>query len=263
MTKDVSKQVEQFKDELRNEFKNLKESLERSMRAEERKLRTEIDDMKRSMDFISKNLDDVNLRFDATLTENSSLKKENEALQHKVRSLEREVMECQTSLVKTEQYSRNKNLEIKGVTETPNECLGDVLAQIGTAISEPICANDIDVIHRVATKDKTKKNIIVQFVKREKRDKVLEKAKKTKLTSGSLGLSLEASRSEANHPIFVNEHLCQYLKRLLGMAIARKREHGWKFVWIKNGAIFARRDETSSIVAIKRESDLDKITARG
>lgn len=100
-------------------------------------------------------------------------------------------------------------------------------------------------------------------MKREKRDKVLEKAKKTKLMNRSLGLSMEASKNEANHPIFVNEHLCQYLKRLLGMAIARKREHGWKFVWVKKGAVFARRDETSPVVAIKLESDLEKITATG
>lgn len=219
--------------------------------------------MKQSMNFISKSLDDANQRLDATLTENNSLKKENEVLRQQVRSLERDLAECQTSLVKSEQYSRNRNLEIKGVAETPNECLTDILAKIGAAIGEPVSASDIDVIHRVATKDKTKKNIVVQFIKREKRDKVLEKAKKTKLTNRNLGLSLEASETEANLPVFVNEHLCQFLKRLLGMAVARKREHGWKFVWVKKGGIFARRDEASAVVAIRRESDLDKIAATG
>lgn len=36
-------------------------------------------------------------------------------------------------------------------------------------------------------------------------------------------------------PIFVNEPLCQDRKRLLGQAIAKKREADWKFVWVRNG----------------------------
>lgn len=41
------------------------------------------------------------------------------------------------------------------------------------------------------------------------------------------------------------------------MAVARKREHNWRFVWTKNGRIFARRTESSDAVAIQCESDLE------
>lgn len=218
--------------------------------------------MKRSMTFVSNGLDEANKRLEASLIENKLLRNENETLRLKVISIERDLTSCQADLVKSEQYSRNRNLEIKNVKEKPNECLSDILSKIGKEIDEPISVADVDVCHRVSTKDKTKRNIVVQFVRRDKRDKVLEKARKTKLTNTKLGLPTESSLdSSTDEPIYINEHLCQFMKRLLGMAVARKREAGWKFAWVKNGNIFARRDEKSQVAAIKRESDLGKICA--
>lgn len=264
MSKEMQKCIQEFKEDLRNEFKNLRESLERSIRLEERNLRADIEEMKSSMSFISNGLDEANKRLEASLTENKQLKKENEALRLQVVAIERDLATCQADLVKSEQYSRNRNLEIKNVKERPDESLSDILSKIGKEIDEPISVTDVDACHRVSTKDKNKRNIVVQFVRRDKRDKVLEKARKKRLTNEKLGLPTESSSgSSTDQPIYINEHLCQYMKRLLGMAVTRKREVGWKFVWVKNGNIFARRDEKSQVATIKRESDLDKICADG
>ncbi|KAH9364186.1 hypothetical protein HPB48_015666 [Haemaphysalis longicornis] len=64
----------------------------------------------------------------------------------------------------------------------------------------------------------------------------LVKARKQKLTTKQLGLS------QAN-AVYVNEHLTQANKQLLGAAIARKKEVAWKFVWTSGGKVFARKDE--------------------
>ncbi|KAH6946556.1 hypothetical protein HPB50_013971 [Hyalomma asiaticum] len=253
MNKEVARLINDFKDEIRNEWKQTKEALEGGIRSEERNLRAEIDEMKRSMDFFSKTLDDTNEKLVATLAENNALKKENCVLQHKVSSLEKKLADCQSGLLQSEQYSRNRNLEIKGVTEKPNENLVEVLQKIGEVVGETVTAEDIDVCHRVRTKQAGQTNIIVQFQRRDKRDQLLQKSRKKRLTNPSLGLPTES-------PVFVNEHLCPEVKKMLGMAIARKREHSWKFVWTKNGTIHARRTETSPVVRIMRESDLNKIT---
>lgn len=52
---------------------------------------------------------------------------------------------------------------------------------------------------------------------RENWDIVLEKVKKTKPMNRSLGLSLEAPETEADTPVFANEHPRQFLKWLLDM----------------------------------------------
>lgn len=134
--KEVARLINDFKDEIRNEWKQMKEALERGIRSEERNLRAEIDEMKKSMDFFSKTLDDTNEKLVATFAENNALKKENCLLQHKVSSLEKKLADCQSGLLQPEQYSRNRNLEIKGVTEKPNENLVEVLQKIGEVVGE-------------------------------------------------------------------------------------------------------------------------------
>lgn len=265
MAKEIAKLFQDLKEELKAELKAFRDAAERNIRTEERGMRTDIEEMKQSMNFISKSLDEANARVAATLAENSTLKKENDTLRVKVDTLQKELVECQTSLVKSEQYTRNRNLEIKGIAHEPNESLPDILEKIGVAIGEPILRQDVDVCHRVPTKDKSSLNIIVQFQRRDKRDAVLEKAKKTRLTNATVGLltaPLERSSTATQEkPIYINEHLCPLMKRLLGMAITRKRENSWKFVWTKNGSILARRTESSTIISIQCESDLRMICA--
>ncbi|KAH9378703.1 hypothetical protein HPB48_015786 [Haemaphysalis longicornis] len=81
----------------------------------------------------------------------------------------------------------------------------------------------------------------------------LAKARKQKLTTKQLGLS------QAN-AVYVNEHLTQANKQLLGAAIARKKEVAWKFVWTNGGKVYARKDEQMDAVRIQDLSDLTKMT---
>lgn len=252
MSKEVVRLILELKDELKAGMALLKDSLEQNFDLDERSLRTEIDEIKKSMDLMSKCLDDANGRLKSTNRENKALKKENEELRSRVHALETDLTTSQDELLKSEQYTRNKNVEIKGIPQEPAENLSDILKKLGEAVGEALSPGDVDVCHRVRTKDDTKTNIIVQFQSREKRDQFLEKARKMRLKNDLLG-------SECDDPIYINEHLCPAMKRLLGMAGARKREHAWKFVWVKNGVIFARRTEKSQIIRINRESDLDKI----
>ncbi|KAH6934331.1 hypothetical protein HPB50_023022 [Hyalomma asiaticum] len=97
ISKEMQKCIQEFKEELRNEFKNLRESLERSIRLEER---NHVEEMKRSTSFVSNGLDEANKRLEASLTENKLLKKENEALRLQVVAIERDLATCQADLVK-------------------------------------------------------------------------------------------------------------------------------------------------------------------
>ncbi|KAH6919672.1 hypothetical protein HPB50_029344 [Hyalomma asiaticum] len=105
---------------------------------------------------------------------------------------------------------------------------------------------------KLVVADHGKSNVVVQFKTRQKRDSVLEKARKKRIRNREVGVADES-------PIFVNEHLCPALKRLLSLAINKKRERHWRFVWTRNGKIFARRSETSDAIRIECERDLGKI----
>lgn len=144
--------------------------------------------------------------------------------------------------------------------QSPNESIPGVLKKLGDAVGEAITSADIEVCHRVNTRDKKNTNIIVQFQRRSKRDQVLEKARKKQLTNNHLGLT-SSEESPEDQPIYINEHLCPHLMKLLGKTTARRHECGWKYAWSKNGSIYARRTDTSPVLLVKRESDLDKIMA--
>lgn len=107
--------------------------------------------------------------------------------------------------------------------------------------------------HRNPTSSKGGTNTLVRFVRRDKRQAFLSKARKHELCNKDLGLT-DSGR------IYVNEHLTYGNKQLLGATIARKSEVGWKFVWTNGGKIFARRHETSDTIKICARSDLSKMT---
>lgn len=57
-------------------------------------------------------------------------------------------------------------------------------------------------------------------------------------------------------PVYVNEHLTREGKQLLGAAISREKEAGWKFAWTLGGKVFAGKDETAEAQRIATREDL-------
>lgn len=168
--------------------------------------------------------------------------------------LPKELKDVKKELTALAQYSRNCNLEIKGVPIKAEEKLGTTMQTISTCLNVEIKDSDIDVIHRVPTKNNTTTpNIIVKLTSRNVRDKILKKAKKQRLNTSHLGFDGEVT------PIFINEHLCQANKVLLGLALKAKREKGWKFTWVSDGKILMRKSENSRVVHIMSTDDFAQI----
>ncbi|KAH6943644.1 hypothetical protein HPB50_025028 [Hyalomma asiaticum] len=169
-------------------------------------------------------------------------------LTQEVETLKKQLHETSLKVTSQDQYSRNKNIEIKGIPHERTEKLVDVLGKVGDALGEPIKEQDIEVCHRVATrKAATEQSIVVVFNQRAKREQVLEKARKARINSNDLGFD----KSQA---IYINEHLCPQLKRLLGLAIAKKRELNWRFVWVKGETVVhvwkqPQNDELASVTS--------------
>lgn len=252
MTKDVAKIKEEIRAELQAELKASREAFEREMRNELRDFRNEQRDIIKSLENSQADIDDLKKKLDVELAKNAKLERENDALGARCQVLENRVADLQSRLLQIEQYSRNCNLEIQGVEKKENENVVEIVSKIGMAISEPISETDIAACHRVPTRNSDKSNILVQFKSRDKRESALKKAKKMRLTNEDLGF-------QSTLPIYVNEHLCPTLKRLLGMAIKKKHEHQWKSVWSFKGKIYAKQTENSQMIHIADERDLAKI----
>lgn len=249
MKEEIRPEVEQ---QLRAEIKASREAFEREMRNELRDLRNEQKGIVQSLEHSQADIDDLKKRLEVELAKNEKLRSENDALGAKCQVLEDRVVDLQKRVLQIEQYSRNCNLEIQGVEKQGNENVVEIVSRLGKVINEPISQGDIVACHRVPTRNSDKTNIVVQFRSRDKRECALKKAKKMRLTNEDLGY-------ESTLPIYVNEHLCPTLKRLLGMAVKKKHDHKWKSVWSFKGKIYAKKTETSPMIHIADESDLAKI----
>ncbi|KAH7937691.1 hypothetical protein HPB49_014809 [Dermacentor silvarum] len=114
---------------------------------------------------------------------------------------------------------------------------------------------DIERVHWVPTaKNETKKNVVVQFAQRQKRDSFVKNARRKSLKCSDVGIDSRAA-------VFVNEHLGPELKRLLGRATARKHEVGWKHVWVREGKIFARQANGAPRIRILSGEDVAKMVS--
>lgn len=241
----VKKDIENALKDVRQDLRDMRASLEREMRKENREI-------KASLEFFNKTFEELASLCAGLKKENSELREMNESLQSDCQMLRRQATGHEQRIVELEQYSRNRNIEIKGVPVAENESLPDILDIIGRSVEESITADDIEVCHRVPCRGTSQSNIIVQFCSRTKRDSVLEKARKKRLSTTDFGFRQQA-------PIFLNDHLCPALKKLLGTAVAKKKDSGWRFVWTRDGKIFGRKTETSRILRISCLADIDKM----
>ena len=103
---------------------------------------------------------------------------------------------------------------------------------------------DIEACHRVPSKRKdNKKPLIVRFVNRKIRDNVFKARTKLK------------SRKDGGK-IYINEHLSPHNRYLFNLALKRKKEKGYRFLWTKNGTVFLKEDEGSEVLKVVNENDL-------
>ncbi|XP_072144399.1 uncharacterized protein [Dermacentor andersoni] len=163
-----------------------------------------------------------------------------------------ELKQARKEIIGLKQYSRSMNLEIQGLPVAANEDLGKAVAEIAKCLGTSVADGDIDVVHRVPSKDKKKPNVVLKFVSRTAREKLLSAARKKTLKADRLGF-------DTSDLVYINEHLCVENKMLLGKARKLKKEKNWKYVWVSQGKILMRKSENSSILHVTCEDDLAKV----
>lgn len=209
-----------------------------------------------SMTFLNKQYEDMKTRLDESSATLTDIKKENDKLKATVNEL--------TGRLNTvEVHMRECNIEINGVPENRSEILIDTIVQLTKAVENPLTPDDIQHVTRVAklSRDSTKPRAIVAKLRNPRtRDQVLaavakfnKKKSQEKLSTNHLDIA--GTRS----PVFVTEHLTPGNKYLHAAARIKAKEMSYKFVWIRNGRIYVRRDETHQAISIRSVESLNLI----
>lgn len=180
-----------------------------------------------------------------------------EKVQDQVEQLQARLVTLEEDNNNKDQWSRMNNIEVKGVPQTGNENLFEIIAKIGAKVNYPVSKNQIDFITRVPTSEKDRiKPIIVRFCQRYVKEDFIAAArhelKASPLTPVKIGLI-------GNHKIFINDHLTIRNKMLLSKTKKTSSEMDFKYVWVKHAKIHVRKNDASPIVVLKSEKDLQKI----
>ncbi|CAH2085371.1 unnamed protein product [Euphydryas editha] len=219
-------------------------------------LNSQISGFQESLAFISNQYDSLIQTVNEKNEVINTLVSKNEKLTSQVKDLTER-------LGQVEQNMRATNIEITGIPEHKSENLLSTVEQLGRIVESPIAETDILHVTRIAKLNKESsrpRSVIVKLRSQRRRDELLaavtrfnKKNRDKKLNTEHLGIG---GRCE---PVFVSEHLTLTNKHLHAAARKKTKEAGFKFVWIRDGRVFVRKNEQSPAVYIKNDESLKLI----
>uniref|UniRef100_A0A2A4JWA7 FP protein C-terminal domain-containing protein n=1 Tax=Heliothis virescens TaxID=7102 RepID=A0A2A4JWA7_HELVI len=192
---------------------------------------------------LSKRVDDVSK---STATHSSDISR----MQERITNLE-------TELNSLQQRDRAFNLEVNGIPEKSNEKLVDYYCAMVRFLEIESSAND--VVHAVRVRPVNPvpgrpKSIVIKLNSRLLRDAILSAVRNRKgLSTCDLGITGDQRK------LFVNEHLTPANKLLHRNVREKASAAQYRFVWIRDGKIFVRKNDTSATIRITTSADLRKI----
>ena len=81
----------------------------------------------------------------------------------------------------------------------------------------------------------------------------MKKCKEAKLTINKLN----GNDANVDKRIFINDELTALNRNLLWNAKIKAKEHNWKYVWIKDGRILAKKNDADRPIYIRKLSDVN------
>ncbi|KAJ0170735.1 hypothetical protein K1T71_013507 [Dendrolimus kikuchii] len=213
----------------------------------------ELEAIKDSLNFFNEKYEELRNKLENKVDIISKLESDNESLRTMLK-------EVSARLSATEQQMRENNLEINGIPENRSENLNSVFTQLTKIIDCQVDDNETIHITRVAkaARDNDKpRTVIVKLRSQRSRDSILAAVTKfnkknttDKLNSHHLGIG--GSRKA----VFVAEHLTLENKRIHAATRIKCKELNYKFVWVRNGRIYVRKDETHQAIFIRNLDSL-------
>lgn len=213
-------------------------------------LQTTTVELKASVTFMSSQYDKLLEQCNSNSQATMRLDQKVVCLEETVSEQAKQISHLQSQLNDSEQYTRRANLEISGLPVTANEDLPAVLSDLAVKLNlhdhtaEQVCA-----VHRLSGGQGKIPVVLARFTSPDLRDKWLQARAR-----------LRALAENKQIPdIFFSENLTRANSELFWRARVQGKAKGFKFVWVRNGKIFARKTEGATALKISSVSDIDKM----
>ncbi|CAG9136617.1 unnamed protein product [Plutella xylostella] len=209
-------------------------------------------------------------RLSAVESENQQLRTELQQLKQQppispvVNELHSTINDLKTEQNERDQSSLLNDVEITGLPEFEKESTGHLVMAIGAKLGMVLEERDVVSAARVGARRpppgegapaSRPRPLVVRLARRALRDQLVENARVRRgLTTADMGLP-----SHTPKPFHVNERLTKVNRSLFGKARELGRTHRWRFIWTREGRIFARQNDTSPKHLIRSDADLESI----
>lgn len=254
---DSTEELKQYIDrKLEESLSRLLKDIRRDFTTESSETRSKIQELTESVTFMSVRCEQLKEDLSIKTQKLGKLEIDNDTLKLQVADLS-------TRLNQFEQQSRDSNLEIQCVPEHTSENLLTVVRQLATTIGYALPEHELLNYHRVAKVNQQSsrpRSIVVKLSSPLVRDKIIAAVKtfnrthpSDKLNSSHFGLA------DVKTPVYVCEHLSPANKQLHAAARKVAKDKSFKFVWVRNGRIFMRKDVNSKSFVVRDQDFLSSI----
>ncbi|XP_059221251.1 uncharacterized protein LOC131995940 [Stomoxys calcitrans] len=173
-------------------------------------------------------------------------------LQRKDEEKAAKINELTKRVQQLEQKSIENNIEINNVENMEIET-EVIVKRIADALGVDMTSEHMSKAYKIKRKNK----IIVEFATHHKKKEIMSKLKGHRIHASVVR---GEENSEGDDYVYINDELTPHIRRILWAAKTKAKENEWKFIWIRNGHIYARKNEKSPFIIINNASDLELIT---
>lgn len=216
-------------------------------------LMDEIKDFRKSMEFMSAKYDELLNKHNLTLEENKHFKTQLQTISDENENLQKNINNINIDINEMKQNKLKRKLVITGAPIVENtEALNSLYENIITKLDIPKeDTKIIDIFQGNRVNSVTQSApIYIELQHNNIKDTIIKLARTKKLQGHQIGLDTR------NH-IKIAERLTPYNKELLNKA-NQLRINGFKFIWVKNGKIYIRKNTDSQVINIKSVIELEK-----
>ncbi|XP_028159361.1 uncharacterized protein LOC114352101 [Ostrinia furnacalis] len=177
-----------------------------------------------------------------------------------IKSLETTVSQLKRDLNERDQELLLNDVDIAGIPEEEGESVQHLVLACAAKLGVSLDERDIVGCRRVGLNrqpteaEPRPRAITVRLARRSTRDQVLKAARvRRSLTTEGLGLR------SSPRPMYVNERLTRENRQLFNQARELARKTGWRFVWTREGRVYARQEHGGPAMRIRCEEDVRRV----
>lgn len=204
-----------------------------------------------SVNFLAEGYEDFKNKIKQLELENNTLKMETESLHKRVQYME-------TDYYLEQQQKLHKHITIHGIPQQKNDEIENTIISLASKLNVNIDSTNIISCRTMNNKNNSNKTpiIIVEFNDLQIKQQLQTQCKSNGPLLLSQILKHTKNTNMEHKQIYINDYLCTYIKQLLEKAKNIQKQCNIKFVWSKNGKVYARFSEKTPIMQIRNYKDI-------